>query len=108
MKVLQKIMKAQRDISIRVLATDPLADSPLRKIAQWQLHVPYNVSGTDTFDVDETTHRLRKGFEDNKEDSEGSEWNEDEESEDSSSDESSEDEDDDEDDEGDTDDSSDT
>lgn len=62
MKALNGIMDSQENISIRVLVTDPSVDSPLRRIAQWQLHLPDNVSGGDAMDVDDTTKRICKGL----------------------------------------------
>lgn len=92
---IMKFLKLQGAVSIRVFVTDPLADSPLIKISQWQLHVPDIVSGADTVDIHEVNRRICKELEDgrdhrdssSKEDTEGSGEDEDEEDSDSSSDE---------------------
>ncbi|KAI0451498.1 hypothetical protein F5B21DRAFT_486773 [Xylaria acuta] len=62
MNALNGIMETQKSISIRVLVTDPSVDSPLREIAQRQLHLPDIANGGDTMDVDDTTQRIRKGL----------------------------------------------
>ncbi|TRX92694.1 hypothetical protein FHL15_006368 [Xylaria flabelliformis] len=83
-KALNKILESQEGTSIRVLVTDPSADSPLRRIAHWQLHLPDVVAGGDTVDLDETTQRISKGLvdshhtSDEEDDSENSEETEDE------------------------------
>ncbi|KAJ2988901.1 hypothetical protein NUW58_g3737 [Xylaria curta] len=59
-RALKRIMRSQKRIHIRILATDPLVDSPLRNIAQWQLHMPDFVSGADTMDFDDNTRQIRK------------------------------------------------
>ncbi|KAI0193585.1 hypothetical protein EV127DRAFT_509713 [Xylaria flabelliformis] len=90
-KAMNKILESQESISIRVLVTDPSADSPLRRIAHWQLHLPDVVAGGDTVDLDETTQRISKGLadshhtsdEDGEDDEEGSEETEDESGDDS-------------------------
>ncbi|KAI1753756.1 hypothetical protein F4782DRAFT_529174 [Xylaria castorea] len=95
-KALNKIIETRESISIRVLVTDPSADSPLRRIAQWQLHLPEIVGGGDAMDVNDTTQRIRKGLvgghhtsdlnsEDSEDDSENSEETEDEDDSDNSS-----------------------
>ncbi len=96
-KCLDRIIKSQTDISIRVLATDPLVDSPLRKIAQWRLHILDSVSGAGIIETDDATQRIRKGLVDSHdngnqggaEDSEDDEDESDEEQKDDSSDDNS-------------------
>ncbi|KAI0556066.1 hypothetical protein F4679DRAFT_16624 [Xylaria curta] len=61
-KALNKILESQESISIRVLVTDPSADSPLKGIAHWELHLPDIVAGGDTVDLDDTNQRIRKGL----------------------------------------------
>jgi hypothetical protein len=61
MKVVNRIMKSRRIISIKALATDQLVDSPLKKTTHWQLHVQDNVNGADTVDVEDTTRRVCHG-----------------------------------------------
>ncbi|KAI0485563.1 hypothetical protein F4859DRAFT_471720 [Xylaria cf. heliscus] len=61
-KALNGMVKTQERISIRILVTDPSVDSPVRRIAQSQLHLHDIVSGGYTIDVDDTTQRIREGL----------------------------------------------
>ncbi|KAI1740572.1 hypothetical protein F4680DRAFT_447896 [Xylaria scruposa] len=61
-KALNRILESLENISIKVLVTDPSADSPLRGIAHWELHLPDIVAGGDTVDLDDTKQRILKGL----------------------------------------------